>query len=159
MLAFLRPPESPRVQIEPTIAPVPRLPAFDDKAFTEWVLEHDELNGFGELESTLQVRRIAVLAWEFADFAECRPRSAAIGTIGFDGALFTTWMREHEMTSNISPGRMADYVAWHSLVLQRTTAPTAPMGKMLSPFGWHRYRGKQSRRDGALHKPTYYGLR
>lgn len=147
-------------------------PAFDDAAFSRWAIEH-------ELVERVTPTRIATLADEFAELMGCQTRGAhrlttkerwiyrstwVAATVPedssdeFNGAAFTRWMIEIDLTDNVTSQQLIDHMTWWSLVLGNCSAPTNAPVQSLSPYGWERVRGKARARGDKIARDTLYRL-
>lgn len=132
--------------------PAPK-PAFDDYAFSEWAFEHGEVHDVSD-------SRVAVLAWEYADYVDSQFRSPTLSDSEFDGALFTKWMGDCGRTVAIEPESLADCVVWFCLVVQRCAPPESmQLGRLLGEHGWHRHRAAARARGDRIERPHVYSLR
>ena len=124
---------------------------FADEPFSEWAHEHGEIKN-------VTPQRVEILAGEFADFMECAPRQSRKPTNVFDGHQFNAWMQRLGLLSDITPKQMAEYLTWYCHVVGRCPTPAITIGKLLAPYGWVRYRGKQRAVAGKINKPCLYKL-
>ena len=129
------------------------IPAFNERAFSEWAHEHGEI-------VSVTPQRIDILAGEFAEYADSQARPPLKPVGHFDGHDFTQWMTHIGLLSDITPKQLAEYVTWYCAVIGNCPTPAITIGKLLKPYGWVRYRGSQRANvvTGKVEKPSYYKL-
>lgn len=166
MLTVFRKPTPPR-GLQVLIGPA-ALPTFDDDAFTRWALEQGAIQG-------VTPHRVAALADEFAEVAECRPRAEGMPDYmkrgqwvdllfptspdDFDAEAFTEWMVELGLTHKMRARTLRDYANWWCLVHQRRPILASNEGgpSSLEPHGWVKRRAPaRVSGKGEIERDSFY---